>query len=216
MVPEELTSLQRSYQKAIERAVEPLRNRYIEQLEELKKKFTQAGRLDEAVAVDKALKMAQSIDQLNSEMSDWLEGAKVFQGHRYRLFEKPVTFKEAADLCTKLGGTLVIIEEDREQEFLVRAFQKALQAVGKDAWIGLTDVAKEGEWVWINGEKATYTHWAPGEPTNSGGNEDGATLIPRGVWADGNLEKAKFAICEWESWPPRVLPGVSLEDLSGL
>lgn len=41
-------------------------------------------------------------------------------------------------------------------------------------WIGLNDLKKEGEWVWVDGEEsnnATVTWW-PGEPNNNEGNED--------------------------------------------
>uniref|UniRef100_A0A0M3HWL3 C-type lectin domain-containing protein n=1 Tax=Ascaris lumbricoides TaxID=6252 RepID=A0A0M3HWL3_ASCLU len=32
------------------------------------------------------------------------------------------------------------------------------------AWIGLNDVAENGEWSWINGNYSTFSKWAPGYP----------------------------------------------------
>merc|ERR1719222_171564 len=36
----------------------------------------------------------------------------------------------------------------------------------KKAWIGLTDEAEEGEWVWSSGKAPSFTNWAPKEPSN--------------------------------------------------
>ena len=34
-------------------------------------------------------------------------------------------------------------------------------------WIGLTDFAQEGQFVWVKSyEKTNYTHWFPSEPTS--------------------------------------------------
>ena len=61
-------------------------------------------------------------------------------------------------------------------------------------WIGLTDTAQEGDWVWVTGEKADFKAWAPGEPNNVDGNENGgegedggllyARAEGRGLWND--------------------------------
>ncbi|VDK60409.1 unnamed protein product [Anisakis simplex] len=33
-----------------------------------------------------------------------------------------------------------------------------------NVWIGLNDVAENGDWNWINGERTEFTKWAPGYP----------------------------------------------------
>jgi len=49
-------------------------------------------------------------------------------------------------------------------------------------WLGGTDAAAEGTFVWVTGEPFTYTNWWPGEPNNSG-NEDFIAYDFRGGWA---------------------------------
>ena len=49
---------------------------------------------------------------------------------------------------------LVSINDAAEQQWLVSIFGTA------PCWIGLTDVAKEGEWGWTSGEPLTYFNWA--------------------------------------------------------
>ena len=49
---------------------------------------------------------------------------------------------------------LVSINNAAEQQWLVSIFGTA------PCWIGLTDVAKEGEWGWTSGEPLTYFNWA--------------------------------------------------------
>jgi hypothetical protein len=53
-------------------------------------------------------------------------------------------------------------------------------------WIGLSDVAQEGVWVWESGVAYRYTKWAPFEPNNAGGSENcvGTNFNGVGTWND--------------------------------
>jgi Ca2+-binding RTX toxin-like protein len=55
-----------------------------------------------------------------------------------------------------------------------------------NVWLGLTDQSIEGSFSWINGETttATYRNWLSGQPINSTGLEDYASLnIASGLWS---------------------------------
>ena len=84
-----------------------------------------------------------------------------------------------------LGGHLVTINDQAEQDWLVQTF-------GGDAkyWIGFTDRDVAGTWEWISGQPITYTNWGSGEP--SGGDENYAVMNFHsiGTWndlADSNM-----------------------------
>jgi len=60
-----------------------------------------------------------------------------------------------------------VINDQAEQDLLVSMFGGS-----EPFWIGLTDTAVEGVFMWVNGDPLTYTNWLPGEPNNEGGAEN--------------------------------------------
>ena len=99
------------------------------------------------------------------------------------------------------GAYLVTINDAEEQKWL--------QAVlgGQPSWIGLNDIAEEGQWVWDNGEPVTYTNWGLQEPDDTNiGEEDYVILSPSGEWEDfssghGGISLIRTAIIEKENLP---------------
>lgn len=72
----------------------------------------------------------------------------------YVIVEGP-TWEEAEANANALGGHLVTINNAEENEWVYREF-----GIGK--WIGLNDVANEGEFVWSSGEEFKYENWYSG------------------------------------------------------
>ena len=73
------------------------------------------------------------------------------------------------------------------------------------SWIGLSDAAEEGNWVWTSGERAKFTKWSTAEPNNSQGKENCAVLYTFvvspvdercGKWNDVPCQSQRGAICE--------------------
>ena len=56
--PDDLAMLRKSYQTAIQQAIDPLTKRYVDSLHTLKLKYTQSGNLEGAVATDNEVKVA--------------------------------------------------------------------------------------------------------------------------------------------------------------
>ena len=96
-------------------------------------------------------------------------------------------------MAVELGGHLLTVSSEEENAFIhdlwgmdgtssVVEFQML--------WIGLNDAANEGVFEWSSGESFDYSNFAPGEPNDSGGNEDYVTMWSRstqmGTWNDYN------------------------------
>jgi hypothetical protein len=102
------------------------------------------------------------------------------------------TWTASQALAVALGGNLVSIRDQAEQDF-VRSNFGNLGGVDRRIWIGFNDAAAEGSFAWSDGTPAKYTNWNPGEPNNSGGVEDYAELLgSNGRWNDLNDAGAGF------------------------
>ena len=66
------------------------------------------------------------------------------------------------------------------------------------SWVGITDDATEGVWVYLNGTTAEEDDllWARGEPNNSGNNEDCADIQENHYLNDGGCDEELQAICQ--------------------
>ena len=148
-----------------------------------------------------------------------------FEGHYYKVFSNPEQYdvyqSEAA--CRKLGGHLVSINSEAEQNFIESIFD------GKDNyWIGLEYI--DEQWCWMDGSPFSYTHWDVWIDTDGvefpqpdnyeereyNGRIAGKTVVyedwymNKGGWidTDGSGQGEDLStfgyICEWSSKP--VLP----------
>jgi glucose/arabinose dehydrogenase len=122
--------------------------------------------------------------------------SNTYNGKRYVLTTSAKTWEAAQTEAQSLGGNLVTINDAAEETWLRQTF-----GVTEGFWIGLSDRTVEGQFQWINGEPVTYTNWAPGEPNNSGGNQDYAWLnfTSTGQWDDHFPDATLRGIIEIES-----------------
>ena len=85
-------------------------------------------------------------------------------GGCYKFLPEKYNWEDAKEACHMLHGWLVEIESEEQNDAIHDAAKE--QEGWKAAWIGLTDEAEEGEWVWSSGEASSFTNWAPGQPRN--------------------------------------------------
>ncbi|XP_037530643.1 galactose-specific lectin nattectin-like [Nematolebias whitei] len=78
---------------------------------------------------------------------------------------------DAEEYCNELGAHLASFHNQGEYDFIQRVIVSATGTNTK-SWVGGTDAAKEGFWMWSDGSDFSYTHWASGEPNNLGGHEN--------------------------------------------
>lgn len=104
------------------------------------------------------------------------------------------SWNTAQQQAQNLGFNLLSISGQTENDAIVAAAAAAGLTGG--VWIGFTDAATEGQWVWADGTPNTFANWNPGEPSNSGGfpcytDEDAAILqLNNGRWNDLALNNA--------------------------
>jgi hypothetical protein len=86
-----------------------------------------------------------------------------------------MTWLDAEQLAVRLGGHLVTINDQAEQDWLVTQFPDPYE------WIGINDRAREGVWVWSSGTRVTFTAWQDTQPDDWKGydplGEDAAVLF---------------------------------------
>lgn len=75
------------------------------------------------------------------------------------------TAAEAA--AQQFGAHMVSFQSAQENQDLVNALNASPYPLSSYAvWIGFTDAAQEGTFIWLDGAPVTYTNWASGEPNN--------------------------------------------------
>ncbi|KAM7331502.1 hypothetical protein ACRRTK_008210 [Alexandromys fortis] len=119
---------------------------------------------------------------------DW----ESFNGKCYFFSKSQRTWNDSVTACQEVEAQLVIIDNDEEQSFLQRMSEKK-----GHAWMGLSDIRKEGKWVWMDGSPLQWSfmkYWNKGEPNNAG-EEDCAEFKVDG-WNDVPCTVEKYWICK--------------------
>jgi len=71
---------------------------------------------------------------------------------------------------------------------------------GGGSWLGLSDTATEGSWVWVDGSPLTYTNWNSGEPNGATDSEDclefiGPNHVNYLLWNDAPCDLVRNTMC---------------------
>lgn len=110
-------------------------------------------------------------------------------GSCFVYFIGPATYANAEIACTAFGSRLAVIKN-------VATNGTVRSLIGlTDAWVGGTDSAAEGSFIWLRNPLdpitvgTTYTNWRQGEPNNSSSNPEGEDCMiiegdQNGTWDD--------------------------------
>jgi hypothetical protein len=117
-------------------------------------------------------------------------------GHDYYLLS-PNSWTMSEAEAESLGGTLAIIKNGAEQEWIFSKFG-AYGGNNHNLWIGLHRIKPGGPFAWVNGTKLDYTNWFSGEPNNVGGIEDSVHMrdVAPGAWNDLADASLNWAVVE--------------------
>ncbi|XP_039462100.1 CD209 antigen-like protein E isoform X2 [Oreochromis aureus] len=136
------------------------------------------------------------------------EGWELHGGKCYYFSNNKSSWNESRDECRAKRGDLVKIDSREEQTFLERRLRDVMTEVQDKFWIGLTDSAVEGRWVWVDGSplNESLEFWSKGEPDNwKSEHPDGEDCVRMGekggakdlkCWFDAVCSKPHRSICE--------------------
>ncbi|NQT19808.1 MAG: pre-peptidase C-terminal domain-containing protein, partial [Planctomycetes bacterium] len=113
---------------------------------------------------------------------------RAYNGNYYFVTESSMSWTAAETYAQLIGGHLVTIDDQAEQDFVQKWF------CNYGPWIGLTDVALNGTWLWASGDAVAYTNWASGEPNSS--SYDYARMNGWGTWEDRHVTHAHYGLIE--------------------
>lgn len=113
-----------------------------------------------------------------------------WNGHFYQVYDYNMSWTEAKALCESLGGHLVTITSQAEQNQIMALTQQCDMG---QYYIGATDAETEGTWKWVTGEAFSFTNWDLAYPEPNGGTDENyVTMVNKenppnkepGEWVD--------------------------------
>jgi hypothetical protein len=84
----------------------------------------------------------------------------------FRFFADPTDWFEARDACAAIGGMLTDVRDPQENVALID-----LVGDSPSTWLGGTDAAVQGTWLWPDGAPFSYSAWGEGQPTGQPGED---------------------------------------------
>ncbi|XP_060596632.1 macrophage mannose receptor 1-like isoform X2 [Ruditapes philippinarum] len=88
-------------------------------------------------------------------------GWEKFENKCYKFADQSRDWEDAESYCRDLHGSLVIVENEQEHEYIQRKIAAANYVY---VWIGAKYDHKHGEYRWVDGSPLNFTKWAPGLP----------------------------------------------------
>jgi len=107
---------------------------------------------------------------------------------------RKMTWIDAEKQCQAWGGHLATVTSQRQNDYLLNELKK--RNLG-DSWIGLNDIAKENNFVWVDGQGASgFINWAHGEPNGKRSENCVEFYRNGGTWNDWSCNNKASFICQ--------------------
>lgn len=133
-----------------------------------------------------------------STMNAECNGCALFEadGRAYAFCAAGATWDGARVACAAFAGDLLRFDDAAESASVI-AFAEPPPVPAGGWFIGLSDSASEGAFVWIDGAGLDFTSWNAGEPNDAGGVEDCVEIDPTvGIWNDVPCDTPRAFVCE--------------------
>ncbi|XP_039608770.1 C-type lectin domain family 4 member E-like [Polypterus senegalus] len=131
----------------------------------------------------------------------------LFNSKCYLFSSNMLTWAEGLDGCRQNGAHLVIIESEQEQAFLLNELSK--QSPQKPYWIGLNDIATEGQFFWVDNKRLDPSksfwgvNWDGSKEPDNWRNQEDCVQIQKTTtcsgWYDVRCSDINNVICEREA-----------------
>ena len=148
---------------------------------------------DQLNALTRELEILKNQSRKTQEVARSSRNGSLVNSHFYvyKLTSNRQSWQESRQLCQNWGGDLAVhgVKTLKNRKNL---FQNL--SIGYHYYIGASDMASEGNWVWLNGEPASSTEliWESNQP-NGGRNENCVVLI--GTAGRSDKERAHDVPC---------------------
>ncbi|KAL1503384.1 hypothetical protein AB1Y20_011435 [Prymnesium parvum] len=117
----------------------------------------------------------------------------------FEYYASPLSWSNAEEACVARGGHLASIRSEEENTHVK-------QLCLEPCWIGYTDRAVEGRYVWTDGALQGYSNWNAGEPNGQAYEDTDAAYmyistndwVRAGKWDDTSLSEEKPYVCRKE------------------
>lgn len=114
----------------------------------------------------------------------------------YAFCPQGATWNDGRTACAAFGGDLLRLDDATENS-AVAAVVEPPSAVGGGWFIGLSDGAGRGTFLWIDGGGLEFAAWLAGEPNDAAGDEDCVEMDQAaGGWNDVPCSMIRSFICE--------------------
>ena len=131
----------------------------------------------------------------------------------YIYHDHKVVQSKAELICKSEGGKLPSSHSQEENDLILAAAQ------GKAIWLGLSDIASEGNFVWSDGTTLDYENWRKKEPNNKGNRGEHCVEISKkrdGAWNDKDCDQKRRIVCQIHGDPQEAADKTLGEIFPGL
>uniref|UniRef100_UPI0037E88491 lactose-binding lectin l-2-like n=1 Tax=Semicossyphus pulcher TaxID=241346 RepID=UPI0037E88491 len=119
-----------------------------------------------------------------------------FNGRCYKYVSTRLKWADAELQCVSQGANLVSIHSLEEQSFVKDLIKNFDPAEGR-TWLGLSDLHKEGRWMWSDGSAVEFSFWRAKQPDNYLRKEHcgHSNYITPGRWNDDPCSRTYSSVC---------------------
>ncbi|KAL7381753.1 hypothetical protein ABVT39_010713 [Epinephelus coioides] len=117
-----------------------------------------------------------------------------FNGRCYKYIATDMTWADAELHCLSEGANLVSIHSLDEHNFVRSLIQNFDPSQGR-TWYGLSDIHKEGNWMWSDGCPVGFAFWYSGQPDGASSQNCVQTNVFGSAWNDIECSLASPFVC---------------------